>query len=88
VKEPNQYVRVFNRKDEIITYEIPKATGGHGGSDERLQRMLFLENLSDPLGHMADSRAGAMSIIIGISANKSIASGNAIKTRDLLGGIL
>jgi len=88
VREPNQYARVFNRKDEIITYEIPKATGGHGGADERLQRMLFLENLPDPLGHMADSRAGAMSIIIGISANKSIASGNAIKIKDLLGDIL
>ena len=46
--------------------------------------MLFTKNQPDPLGHMADSRAGAMSIMIGISANKSIATGNPIRVRDLL----
>lgn len=84
VREPDQYIKLFNRKDEIVTYEIPKVTGGHGGSDERLQDMLFTKNQPDPLGHMADSRAGAMSIMIGISANKSIATGNPIRVRDLL----
>jgi predicted dehydrogenase len=88
VREPNQYIKVFNRKNEIITYEIQKATGGHWGADERLQRMLFIGNLPDPLGHMAGSRSGTMSIIIGISANKSIASGNAIKIKDLLGDMV
>lgn len=88
VREPNQYIRVFNRKDEIVTYEIQKTIGGHWGADEKLQRMLFIENLPDPLGHMADSKAGAMSIIIGISANKSIATGNAIRVGELLGGLI
>lgn len=88
VREPFQYLKVFNRKDEVITYEIGKVQGGHGGSDERLQEMLFVGDKPDPLGHMADSRAGAMSIIIGISANKSIATGNPVRVRDLLGGIV
>lgn len=88
VREPFQYLKVFNQKKEIVTYEIEKSQGGHWGSDERLQRMLFVGDQLDPLGHMADSRAGAMSIIIGISANKSIATGNPIKVKELLGGIV
>lgn len=88
VREPFQYLKVFNQKKEIVTYEIEKSQGGHWGSDERLQRMLFVGDQLDPLGHMADSRAGAMSILIGISANKSIATGNPIKVKELLGGIV
>lgn len=88
IKEPFQYIKVFNRKNEVITYEIERSQGGHWGADERLQRMLFIGAQSDPLGHMADSRAGAMSIIIGISANKSITTGNPVRVKDLLGGII
>lgn len=88
VREPNQHIKIFNRKDEIVTYEIQKTIGSHWGADERLQKMLFVGNLPDPLGRMADSKAGAMSIMIGISANKSITTGNAIKVKELLGGIV
>ena len=46
--------------------------------------MLFVGDLSDPLGLMADSRAGAMSILTGIAANKSINAGKAVKIAGLL----
>lgn len=83
--EPSQQIRIFNRRNELIVYDIPKATGGHGGGDEQLLRRLFTtEPIPDPLGFMADSRAGAMSILVGVAANRSIASGQPVAIADLL----
>lgn len=83
--EPSQQIRIFNRRNELIVYDIPKATGGHGGGDEQLLRRLFTtEPIPDPLGFMADSRAGAMSILVGVAANRSIASGQPVAITDLL----
>jgi hypothetical protein len=41
-------------------------------------------DIPDPLGHQADSFAGAISILIGISANKSIAEGRNVRVNDLM----
>jgi predicted dehydrogenase len=71
---------------ERVTHVVPSSAGGHGGGDERLLQRLFSgESIPDPLGHMAGSRAGAMSILIGIAANQSIASQRVVKIADLLG---
>ena len=78
------HIRYYDCQGNFITYEIPKVTDGHGGGDARLLRMLFVDDLSDPLGLMADSRAGAMSILVGIAANKSIASGKPVDISRLL----
>jgi len=84
---PTMQFRVFNRKGDMITHDVPKATGGHGGSDEVLLKHLFSgKDIPDPLGHMAGSRAGAMSILIGVAANQSIKTGQAVKIDDLLAG--
>ncbi len=77
-------IRYFDRQGNSMTYELAKAAGGHGGGDERLLRMLFVRDLPDPMGLMADSRAGAMSILTGIAANKSIASGRPVKIARLM----
>jgi predicted dehydrogenase len=82
---PTQEIRLFNRRGELITYTVPKAQGGHGGGDERLQERLFSgRNWPDPLGHMADSWAGAISILIGVAANRSARSGLPVRVHDLL----
>lgn len=70
--EPFYEIKLFNRKGEVITYDIKKAEGNHGGGDERLLEMIFRGNIPDPLGHFAGSYDGAKSIMIGICANKSI----------------
>jgi predicted dehydrogenase len=83
--EPSQQLRIFNRRNELVVYDIPKATGGHGGGDEQLLRRLFTTDpIPDPLGFMADSWAGAMSILVGVAANRSIASGQPVAIADLL----
>lgn len=77
-------VKVYNRAGELTTVQVNKGGGGHGGSDERLRKMIFEEGHADPLGQMAGSRAGAMSLLIGAGANLSIAQKKPIVIADLL----
>jgi hypothetical protein len=84
---PCYIVKLFNRKGEVITYDIPKSRGDHGGGDERLRSMLFRGYTEDPLGHMAGSYDGVKSIMIGICANKSIKENKPFCIRDLIKGI-
>ena len=57
---------------------------GHGGGDKRLQdRILQNPDNPDPLRHAAGSRDGAMSILVGIAARKSIETGAPIKIGSL-----
>lgn len=66
--------------------DVAMSRQGHGGGDERLREYLFATNRpADPLGHTAGSWAGAMSALIGIGANQSIATGQPVAIDDLLG---
>jgi len=49
-----------------------------------MQDAIFLGSVPGSLNHMADSLAGAMSILTGVAANKSIETGQPVKIRDLL----
>ncbi len=74
--------------DNFGDYElikVPRSSGGHGGGDIRLQNKVFRNpQAEDPLGHSAGSRDGAMAILIGIAARKSIENGNQpVKIADL-----
>jgi len=81
-----QHVTLYNLEGEKIVYEIPKVTGVHGGADERLADRLFGgRDAPDPLGQMAGSWAGAMSVLIGAAANISIATGQPVDIDGLLG---
>jgi hypothetical protein len=70
------------KKYELI--KVPNIASGHGGGDSLLQNQLFANpNKPDPLGHAAGTRDGAMSILIGIAARKSIDTGKPVKIADL-----
>ena len=58
-------------------YEVPvdKGEGGHGGGDKVLLEDIFGNPPEDPYKRAAGFVDGAMSIMTGICANKSIASG-------------
>jgi predicted dehydrogenase len=78
-------IALYNRKGERATIDVPVAGGDHGGGDARLLRRLFGgEQQPDPLGYMAGSWQGAMSILIGIAANQSIATGQSVTIQELL----
>lgn len=79
-----EQIRLYNRKGETVVYHIPPSEGWHGGSDTRLQKALFEPGFEDSLKQMASSFDGAMSILIGVAANKSIAENRPVYIADLL----
>ena len=68
-----------------MTYEVKRVAGVHDYGDQRLRRMIFVGDVDDPLGFLAGSWAGAMSILIGIAANISITKKVLVSIKDLLG---
>jgi predicted dehydrogenase len=66
--------------------EVPVvvAKGGHGGGDVRLLEDLFGDPPPDPLRRAADHLAGARSILTGIAANRSIATGLPVAVDELV----
>jgi predicted dehydrogenase len=58
--------------------------GGHYGGDPLLRRMLFEPGRADPLGQRAGSRAGAMSLLTGVAADRSIQRGRPVRIDELL----
>ena len=52
--------------------------------DKRLHNKIFVDPAApDPLGHSAGSRDGAMSILVGIAARKSIEENRTVKIEEL-----
>lgn len=69
---------------EVIRHTPPESTGGHGGADPRLCEQLFMRNPpEDKWLRRAGHEQGAASVLVGIAANQSIASGNNIRLLDL-----
>lgn len=66
------------------TLQVPFERSGHGGGDERLHDKIFRNpEAPDPLKHTAGLRDGAMSILIGVAARKSIESGAPVRIAEL-----
>ncbi len=82
--DPCYSMELYDRKGNRISRDVPKSRGGHGGGDEKLQDMIFRGPIPDPLGHQAGSYAGAVSILMGIAANKSIAEKRNVVIADLV----
>ena len=64
--------------------EIIRGEGGHGGGDPILLNDIFGVPEPDPFNRAASHVDGAMSILTGIAANKSIASGMAVDIAPLI----
>ena len=77
-------ITVFPMFGEAYDVEIPEAEGGHGGGDPILLNDIFGVPEYDPLERAASHVDGAMSILTGIAANKSIASGLPVNIKDLV----
>ncbi len=71
----------FSKDYEMIN--TPKIAGGHGGGDQAMQRRIFVDKNDNPLNVMAGTRDGAMSILIGIAARKSIKEQRPVKISEL-----
>lgn len=71
----------FKKSHEII--KVPQYAGGHGGGDQRMQHRIFKAPSDNPHNILAGTRDGAMSLLIGVAARKSIQQGKPIKISDL-----
>lgn len=78
-------IRVYPMFAEPYEVAIPKAEGGHGGADPVMLEQIFSPNPpADPFNRAASHIDGAASILMGISANRSIATGLPVNVDDLL----
>lgn len=81
----SQRITVLPLWDKPYTVPSPQGVGGHGGGD-----LLLLEDLfgtgkkKDPYGRSASARDGAQSILTGIAANQSFATGLPVRVTDLV----
>ncbi len=65
-------------------HEIPRASGGHGGGDAALAEHIFPPDPpGDPFQRSAGQEQGAASIMVGIAANRAIATGQPQKISEL-----
>lgn len=79
--EPIIVHKLWNEHETVIV-EFEKK--GHGGGDKRLHDKIFTNaDEKDQFDRAAGVRDGAMSILVGIAARKSIESGNPIKIQEL-----
>ena len=91
-QEMNQDNDALNHEPLIVhelwkkyeTETVSSEKGGHGGGDRRLQDKIFVDpNKRDEFDRSAGVRDGAMSILIGIAARKSIESGKPVRIEEL-----
>jgi hypothetical protein len=81
------------KQEPIITHKlwkdfdvhmVPFERGGHGGGDKRLHDKIFMHpDAEDPFKRAAGLRDGAMSVLIGVAARKSIESGEPVRIAEL-----
>ncbi len=68
-----------------VKIEVPQEGGGHGGGDKRLLDDLFRPAPApDPLGRAAGHVDGALSVLTGAAANRSLATEAPVRISDLL----
>lgn len=78
-------LRVFPHFKAPYDVEIGRAAGDHGGGDALLQEQIFSRRApDDPFGRAAGHEQGAASILVGIAANASIASGGPVDISTLV----
>lgn len=79
--EPLVLHKNWNKFEKI---QVGFSRGGHGGGDVRLHDKIFKNpDAPDPYKHSAGVRDGAMSILIGVAARKSIESGHPVRIAEL-----
>ncbi len=80
-----KHIRVFPMFGSPYEVEIPEGIGGHGGGDAVMLEQIFSDQPpADPYERAASHIDGAASILLGIAANESIASGGLVRVSDLL----
>lgn len=81
-------IRLYPHFKPARDIPVKMGKGGHGGGDDPLLVDLFSPHPPrDPCSRAADYRSGAMSILVGIAANKSMKTGKPVKINSLAHGV-
>ncbi len=81
---PYDELRVTDNFGDTELIRVDHQGGGHGGGDTRLKDRLFKDpTIPDSYRQAAGVRDGAMSILVGIAARKSVKSGEPIRISSL-----
>ncbi len=80
-----KHIWVFPMHRAPYSVEVPEGLGGHGGGDRvMLEQIFHPDPPEDPFSRAASHIDGAASILLGIAANHSIASGRPVDVDQLL----
>lgn len=80
----NIQMRVHPMFGQSYEVEVPSGEGGHGGADPVMLEQIFASNpVPDPYHRAASHIDGAASVLVGISANRSMQTGQLITIDDL-----
>jgi predicted dehydrogenase len=80
----SKQITVFPLFEEPYDVEIPTGIGGHGGGDAVMLEDIFGTPEPDRFKRAASHVEGAMSILVGISANKSMRTGLPVNIKDMV----
>jgi len=81
-------INIYPHFKPVYSVPIWEAEGGHGGGDILMLRDIFLPRAEpDKYLRAADQRSGAYSILTGVAANRSMATGQLVVIDDLVQGI-
>jgi predicted dehydrogenase len=82
-----QQIRYLPLFDGLQTIEVINKGGGHGGADPLMMHDLFAgAGRLDDLGAEASHLDGAMAVLLGVAARKSLKTGVPVRIGDLLQG--
>jgi predicted dehydrogenase len=88
LKPDGTTIRIYPHFGSGYAVPVWQAEGGHGGGDGLLLAdVLAPERAPDRYLRAADQRGGAYSILTGVAANRSMASGQPVQIADLVNGI-
>ena len=77
-------VQVTDSFGKMETLRYPRVDGDHYGGDPLMKDKIFKDPaMPDPLHQAASVREGAMSVLIGVAARRSIDSGKAVRIAEL-----
>ncbi len=81
---PYDEIRVTDNFGKTQFVRVPHSGGGHGGGDDLLRDRIFKDpHAPDPYGQAAGVRDGAMSILLGVAARKSVQTGRPVRIASL-----
>lgn len=77
---------IYPHFKEPYRVEFESSSGGHGGGDPVLLSDIFDKKQEDRFNRAASHKDGAMSIMTGIAANRSMKTGQPVRIADIWQG--